>query len=700
MSYHEVGLWYCCCTETSAIARRINISTAEAIAMGRLQTPQLDPDPEPEPQASPDGDPPTAAPWWSISPYREAWLAQPFELRAFTVVVYLQVVFAVGIAVLPWTLGAAKRFTFSALLVYLLLVVWVDRRVLRHIRDHNDERDRVFLAGLMHAGVGLLIVIPLLLSWALMLRADTEHPWLAQTMVLAVLLLGVLFWRAGREALRSGFKPWVSFGMALILGPLLVSWAAGSVVWRTWVEFFAADSAYVLRDKLKAPATVPTSEGLQVAAVAPPRCPEVSAPAHGARRVHMALALAGGGYRAAVAHAGLLDALDEECIVFDYLTSVSGGSIIGAYYGLGLGPRQFAADLYRGKPGLANDQLLMTSQLSEWFGSSRNSADTYAAHFERVFFGRATLKELRDRPIVLLNATAVEEEGDFVREVFFKGRAAGLDAKTRVADVVAASGAFPGAFAPMRLRWAKPDEEMETATTPRRRAFIDGGVVDNLGLEGLRRYLTMPRLESPLPPRPDVLVISDTSLYAGRAAFGAKAELVSVLVRAEELSWTALHRHVYARFTGAEDYLGTLGDAPPEMQVANVRYRALLPGHPEREPTRLYTVVVPVTAPATARLLEKFHEACVLNAQETAAEVQKYVASFRTLDELQPWQVVRAYWLGYVLGKVYAPAIECAWTKASDPQHKCPERPERNTLLTCPTEEEVLAGLQKASTRN
>jgi hypothetical protein len=400
-----------------------------------------------------------------------------------------------------------------------------------------------------------------------------------------------------------------------------------------------------------------------------------------------------------VAHAGLLDSLDEECIVFDYLTSVSGGSIIGAYYGLGLAPRQFAADLYRTKPGLANDQLLMTSLLSEWFGRKTNSADTYAAHFERVFFGRATLKEFRDRPIVLLNATAVEEEGDYVREVFFKGRAAGLDAKTRVADVVAASGAFPGAFAPKRLRWPKPGEAMETATTPTRRAFIDGGVVDNLGLEGLRRYLTMPRLESPLPPRPDVLVVSDTSLYAGRAAVGAKDDLVSVLVRAEELSWTALHRHVYARFAGNEDYLSTLGATAPEGQVAKVRYRALLPGHPEREPMFLYTVVVPVTSPSTASLLKKFHEGCVLNANELGHEVQKYVASLRTLDELQPWQVVRAYWLGYVLGKVYAPAIECAWTKAADPQHKCPERPERNTL-TCPTEEEVLARLQKASTRN
>jgi predicted acylesterase/phospholipase RssA len=647
-------------------------------------------DPEPEPQTSPDAEPP--APWWSISPYREAWLAQTFELRAFTVVVYLQAVFAVGIALLPWTLGAAKRFTFSALIVYLVLAVVIDRRVLRHIRDHNDERDHTFLAGLMHAGVGLLIVIPLLLSWALILRTDTGHQWLVQTVVGTVLLLGVLFWRAGREALRSGLKPWVSFGMALILGPLLVSWAAGSVVWRTWIEFFAEDSAYVLHDRMRA-------HGPDVAAASPKPCPEVAVPAHGARRVHMALALSGGGYRAAVAHAGLLDALDEECIDFDYLSSVSGGSIIGAYYGLGLPPRQFAADLYRRKPGLANDQLLMTSQLSEWFGRKTNSADTYAAHFERVFFGRATLKEFRDRPIVLLNATAVEEEGDYVREVFFKGRAAGLDAKTRVADVVAASGAFPGAFAPKRLRWPKPGEAMETATTPTRRAFIDGGVVDNLGLEGLRRYLTMPRLESPLPPRPDVLVISDTSLYAGRAAVGAKDDMVSVLVRAEELSWTALHRHVYARFTGNEDYLSTLGATAPEKQVASARYRALLPGHPEREPTRLYTVVVPVTAPATASVLEKFHDGCVLNANETGPFVQKYVGSLRTLDELQPWQVVRTYWLGYVLGKVYAPAIECARTKAADPQYKCPERPERNTL-TCPTEEEVLARLQNVSTRN
>jgi predicted acylesterase/phospholipase RssA len=45
--------------------------------------------------------------------------------------------------------------------------------------------------------------------------------------------------------------------------------------------------------------------------------------------LRVAVALSGGGYRAAITEAGLLAALDRHCVPIRYLSTVSGGSIIG-----------------------------------------------------------------------------------------------------------------------------------------------------------------------------------------------------------------------------------------------------------------------------------------------------------------------------------------------------------------------------------
>lgn len=57
---------------------------------------------------------------------------------------------------------------------------------------------------------------------------------------------------------------------------------------------------------------------------------------------HVGVALSGGGYRAAVVQAGALVALESLRIPITHIASVSGGSIIGAYYALGGDPYLFA----------------------------------------------------------------------------------------------------------------------------------------------------------------------------------------------------------------------------------------------------------------------------------------------------------------------------------------------------------------------
>jgi hypothetical protein len=58
----------------------------------------------------------------------------------------------------------------------------------------------------------------------------------------------------------------------------------------------------------------------------PPGMPAAHAP------LRVGLALSGGGYRAALVHAGVVDALGELGLPVNHLSSVSGGSIIGSFF--------------------------------------------------------------------------------------------------------------------------------------------------------------------------------------------------------------------------------------------------------------------------------------------------------------------------------------------------------------------------------
>ena len=58
----------------------------------------------------------------------------------------------------------------------------------------------------------------------------------------------------------------------------------------------------------------------------------------GTENLRVAVTLSGGGYRAAVSHAGLLAGLDAHCVPVHVLSTVSGGSIAGAAYALGVPP--------------------------------------------------------------------------------------------------------------------------------------------------------------------------------------------------------------------------------------------------------------------------------------------------------------------------------------------------------------------------
>jgi hypothetical protein len=75
--------------------------------------------------------------------------------------------------------------------------------------------------------------------------------------------------------------------------------------------------------------------------------------------LRIGLALSGGGYRAALFHAGLLHALEKLGIRVKVLSTVSGGSIIGAYYSVGGDPVAFKDAVKGGRLNLKRRMMLL-----------------------------------------------------------------------------------------------------------------------------------------------------------------------------------------------------------------------------------------------------------------------------------------------------------------------------------------------------
>jgi predicted acylesterase/phospholipase RssA len=338
------------------------------------------------------------------------------------------------------------------------------------------------------------------------------------------------------------------------------------------------------------------------------------------------LLLSGGGYRAAMIHAGLLEALDERCVPIRYLITVSGGSIIGGYYSLGYPPERFKEKLMRRRSGLPDDMLAIHDLPLDWLWPSWSSADTYARHFQNVFFGSSTLDDTLFTPQLIVNATDIEADPDDAREVFFEGREPSypeLD-RTKIADLVAASGSFPGAFEPKTIVWPKDSG----SGLPVSRRFVDGGVVENLGITGLHRFLDFKSGSSP-PPSPDLTIISDASLHGRAEDLPEQVALLELLTRSEDISYDTLQRLIYEQLPEAfQQKVFPIHETDMEG-IANLRgdeFRsALETGNPK---------------PVAGEIV--------------AAEVAKY----STLKELSPSEVEKAFWIVHTLGVHYWHAID------------------------------------------
>ena len=200
------------------------------------------------------------------------------------------------------------------------------------------------------------------------------------------------------------------------------------------------------------------------------------------------LSLSGGGSRSANFSAAVMFQLEQAGLLqhVDYISSVSGGSLAGAYYcasGAEWNPGNVQTRLAHSFAGDALFQTLLPWNMAAFFFTDRNRSDLLAESFQQVLFtrnGRAlTYGDLRpDRPRLLINATDLQSGHRFIfSNETFDELNSNLS-RYPLAYAVTASAAVPLLLHPVTVR--------DYSTVYRQyRHLIDGSIRDNLGVQTL-----------------------------------------------------------------------------------------------------------------------------------------------------------------------------------------------------------------------
>jgi NTE family protein len=216
----------------------------------------------------------------------------------------------------------------------------------------------------------------------------------------------------------------------------------------------------------------------------------------------LALCLSGGGYRAMLFHLGTLWYLNDAGYLpkLDRISSVSGGSITAGV--LGLQWRRLTFDA-TGKATnfnivvdavrtLAHNTIDAGGVIRGILTPFTSVGDRIIASYKKLVFGDATLQDLPDKPLFVINATNVQTGSLFrFSKPYLGDWRIGLmnQPRTGLAEAVAASSAFPPVLSPARLTFRH--EQWTTLNTDQcgkppfttKVVLTDGGVYDNMGIE-------------------------------------------------------------------------------------------------------------------------------------------------------------------------------------------------------------------------
>jgi predicted acylesterase/phospholipase RssA len=325
-------------------------------------------------------------------------------------------------------------------------------------------------------------------------KSLTAAAWDAASMILGA-IIGQVAWKAlvaMRRWLPRQLVAWVQTWPddAATVGKLLAAWVGVTVVVLFRTQQLPADPGRF------------ANIGAQT--------PELNKATEDWDGLRVGLALSGGGYRAAVMHAGTLRALESLGIRVDALSTVSGGSIIGAYYAVGGDPVVFKDAVAAGRFNLKRELVLIHNAarlpfpltvpgidvpLFPYYDFHRR--DAQVGMLDRVLFDhRDTWRAPRTHQPLLAIATTdltygltvgllndglvtITASGDVEA---YRGDAVVLSQDLSLAQRVAISGAFPIAFPPQPLG-VRVIPLAATGTGMRPLMLVDGGVADNSGLD-------------------------------------------------------------------------------------------------------------------------------------------------------------------------------------------------------------------------
>lgn len=252
----------------------------------------------------------------------------------------------------------------------------------------------------------------------------------------------------------------------------------------------------------------------------------------------IALALSGGGYRAAGFHLGVLDMLHRLQLLehVTILSTVSGGSFTGASYALAIANGiPFPAFLNHFSAFLRQTPLpslwleALTQQENMNAARHRNLITAAASVYNRELFGNAQFGQLLNTPThlreIIINATEFHTGLSFrfrkspnSRALIGNGNLSvprSVAEKLMLGDIVAASSCFPGGFEPIAFpddfTWPNGTDLawVQSQLSPDFKggvALMDGGIYDNQGLDSIDLANDNPQPGNEI----SLLLISDT----------------------------------------------------------------------------------------------------------------------------------------------------------------------------------------------
>lgn len=220
------------------------------------------------------------------------------------------------------------------------------------------------------------------------------------------------------------------------------------------------------------------------------------------------LALSGGGFRATVFHLGVLARLAEQRCLEDVelVSTVSGGSLAAALVMACNGMRWPTSAGYLDHVLPAAREKMTTQDLQGAVIGDvlrfplrlfHTRADEMSRELQKRWAVTGPLSGLPEHPRWMINSTCYETGRNWRFERQRMGDSSfghTTDTDIPLADAVTASCGFPGLVGPLVLdtrkhSWARPEGSVRSQPAFRRLHLWDGGVCDNLGVEGMHSFL-------------------------------------------------------------------------------------------------------------------------------------------------------------------------------------------------------------------